>query len=59
MFKMDLEKAEESDIKWLTFMENRKKQGNSRKAIYFCFSRRKALIVWITTNWGKFLKGWE
>jgi len=31
-----------------------------RKNIYFCFiDYAKPLIVWITTNCGKFLKRWE
>ena len=32
MFKLDLEKAEESEIKLPTFAGSSKKQGNSRKA---------------------------
>ena len=37
MFKLDLEKAEESEIKLLTSIGSLKKQENSRKNIYFCF----------------------
>ena len=37
MFKLDLEKAEESEIKWPTSTGSQKKQENSRKNIYFCF----------------------
>ena len=37
MFKMDLEKAEEPEIKLSTSIESLKKQENSRKNIYFCF----------------------
>ena len=37
MFKMDLEKAEEPEIKLSTSVESLKKQENSRKNIYFCF----------------------
>ena len=37
MFKLDLEKAEESEIKLPTSAESSKKQKNSRKNIYFCF----------------------
>ena len=37
MFKLDLEKAEEPEIKLPTFIGSYKKQGNSRKKIYFCF----------------------
>ena len=38
MFKLDLEKAEESEIKLPTFAGSYRKQGNSRKKkIYLCF----------------------
>ena len=35
-----------------------KKAREFQKNIYFCFMP-KPLIVWITTNCGKFLKRWE
>ena len=37
MFKMDLEKAEEAEIKLPTSVESLEKQESSRKNIYFCF----------------------
>ena len=37
MFKLDLEKAEEPQIKLLTFIGSLKKQESSRKTAYFCF----------------------
>ena len=37
MFKLDLEKAEEPDIKLPTSVGSLKKQESSRKNIYFCF----------------------
>ena len=37
MFKRDLEKAEEPEIKLLTSDGSPKKQESSRKNIYFCF----------------------
>ena len=37
MFKLDLEKAEELEIKWPTSIVSQNKQENSRKNIYFCF----------------------
>ena len=37
MFKLDLEKAEEPDIKLPTTVESSKKQDRSRKNISFCF----------------------
>ena len=37
MYKLDLEKSEEPEIKLPTSVEAQKKQENSRKNIYFCF----------------------
>ena len=37
MYKLDLEKAEEPEIKLPTSVGSQKKQENSRKNIYFCF----------------------
>ena len=37
MYKLGLEKAEEPEIKLPTFVGSQRKQGNSRKNIYFCF----------------------
>ena len=37
MLKLDLEKAEEPEIKLPTSTGSSKKQKNSRKNIYFCF----------------------
>ena len=37
MFKLDLEKAEEPDIKLPTPAGSSKKQGEFQKNIYFCF----------------------
>ena len=37
MFKLDLEKAEEPQIKLPTSAGSSKKQESSRKNIYFCF----------------------
>ena len=56
MFKLDLEKAEESEIKSSTFVRSQKKQGNSKRSIYFCFTDYPKAFVWITTDCGKFLK---
>ena len=58
MFKLDFEKAEEPEIKLPTSVGSSKKQESSRT--YFCFiDYTKALTVWITTNFGEFLKRWE
>ena len=37
MFKLDLEKAKEPEIKLPTSVESLKKQESSRNTIYFCF----------------------
>ena len=49
MFKLDLEKAEESEIK-LPKQENFRKMSTSAS-----LTMQKPLTLWITTNW-KFLK---
>ena len=38
MFKLELEKTEEPEIKLPTSVGSLKKQENSRKDIYFCFT---------------------
>ena len=38
MYKLGLEKAEEPEVKLPTSTGSQKKQGNSRKNIYFCFT---------------------
>ena len=60
MFNLNLEKAEEPEIKLPTSAGSLKKAREFQKNIYFCFiAYTKALTVWIITNCGKFLKGWE
>ena len=60
MFKLDLEKAEEPEIKLPTSGALLKKQGSSRKtSIAALLTMPKLLTVWTTTNCGKFLKRWE
>ena len=56
MFKLDLEKAEEPEIKLPAFTGSEKKQENSRKTASASLTTLKPLTVWITTNCGKFLK---
>ena len=52
MFKLDLEKAEEPEIKLPTSIGSWKKQGNSRKTYASAsLTMLKPLTVWITTNW--------
>ena len=60
MYKVDLEKAEESEIKLSTSAGSQKKQENSRKtSTSTSTTMLKPLTAWITTNCGKFLKRWE
>ena len=54
MFKLDLEKAEEPEIKLPASIASSKKQESSRKASAL-LTTPKPLTVWITTNW-KILK---
>ena len=57
MFKLDLEKAQEPEIKLPTFVGSLKKPENSRKTSISAFlTMPKPLTVWITTNCGKFCK---
>ena len=57
MFKLDLEKAEEPEIKLSTSIGSLKKQESSRKtSTSALLNMPKPLTVWITTNCGKFLK---
>ena len=60
MFKMDLEKAEESEIKLPASTGSSIKQEISRKtSISVLLTMPKHLTMWITTNRGKSLKRWE
>ena len=55
MFKLDLEKVEEPEIKLPTSAGSWKKQESSRKAsISALLTMPKPLTVWITINCGKF-----
>ena len=57
MFKLDLEKVEQPEIKLPT---SSKKQESSRKiSTSALLATPKPLTLWITTNWRKFLKSWE
>ena len=52
MYKQDLEKAEESEIKLTTSLGSYKKAGNSRKTFTSAsLTMLKPLSVCITTNW--------
>ena len=59
MYKLDLGKAEEPEIKLPTYAELERKQGNSRKiSTAASLTTPKPLTVWIT-NCEQSLKRWE
>ena len=60
MIKLDLEKAEEPEIKLSTSIGSLKKQESSRKtSTSALLIMQKPLTVWITINCGKFWKRWK
>ena len=59
MYKLDLEKAEEPEIKLPTSTGLSKKQGNLKKTYFCSIDYTKKPWLWIITNCGKFLKRWE
>ena len=57
MFKLDLEKAEESEIKLPSSIGSSKRQESSRKtSTAASLTMLKPLTMWVTSNCGKFLK---
>ena len=56
MYKLDLEKAEEPEVKLSTPIGLQKKQRNSKN---ICFIDYAKAFVLITTNCGKFFRRWE
>ena len=57
MYKLDLEKAEEPEIKLPTSNGSYKKKGNSRKiSTSASLTTLKCLTLWIKTNYEKFLE---
>ena len=56
MFKLDLEKAEELEIKLPTSTGSQKKKEFQKN---ICFIDYTKAFVWITANCKKFLKRWE
>ena len=60
MFKLDLEKAEEPEIKLPTSAGSSQNQESSRKTSFSALlTTPKPLTLWITTNCGKFWTRWE
>ena len=60
MFKLDLEKAQEPEIKLLTSAESLKKQ-EFQKTTYFCFTDYAKAFVCVDHNklWKILIKRWE
>ena len=57
MFKLDLDKAEEPELKLPTSVRSSKKQKSSTKtSICALLTMPRLLTVWLTINCGKFLK---
>ena len=60
MFKLDLKKADEAEIKLPTTVGSLKKHKSSRKpSTSALLTMPKPLTVWITTNCGKFFERWD
>ena len=60
MYKLDLVKAEEPEIKLPTSTGSSEKQESCRKtSTSALLTTPKSLTVWITINYGKFLKRWK
>ena len=56
MFKLDLEKAEEPEIKFANIHWIIKKKSSRKTSTSALLTTPNPLTVWITTNYGKFLK---
>ena len=60
MFKLDLEKAEEPEIKLSMSVGSKKKHESSKiTSTSASLTTLKPLTVWITANCGKFFERWE
>ena len=59
IFKLNLEKGEEPEIKLPTSIWSQTKQENYRKTCTSLLTTPNPLTIWITTNCGKVLKKWE
>ena len=60
MFKLDLDKAEQPEIKLPTPTRSLRKQDwSSKTPTCTLLTTSKPLTMWITTNCGKFFKRWE
>ena len=58
MYKLVFQETAEPEVKLPTLTGSWRKEGNSRKTSV-SLTMLKPLTVWITANYGKFLKRWE
>ena len=59
MFRLDLEKAKEPEIKLPNLLDHRESKSSRKTSTSVLLTMPKPLTVWITTKSGKFLKKWE
>ena len=60
MSKLGLKREEELEIKLPTFTRSQRRQGNCRKtSTSVSLTMLKPFTVWISRNWGTFIKRWE
>ena len=59
IFKLDLEEAEEPEIKLPTSVGSLKKQELQKTSISALLTMPKPLTMWATRNHGKYSKRWE
>ena len=59
MFKLDLEKAEESEINCQHLLDHQESKSSRKTSTFALLTTPKSLTGWITTNCGKFWKRWE
>ena len=59
MFKQDLEKGEEPEIKCPSDGSYEKQESSRKTSTSALLTTPKPLTVWITTNCGKLFKRWE
>ena len=59
MFKLDLEKGEEPEIKLPNPLDHRKSKSSRETSTSALLTMPKPLTVWTTTNCGNFWKRWE
>ena len=59
MLQMDLEKAEEPEIKLPASLGHQKSKSSRKASTFALLTTPKPLAVWITANCGNFFKRWD